>query len=65
LCLLSGPANSHAGQDPFESKKRDYSEVSALTRDVKGREVKWNISSIKERSDFLKNKLLLIYTWKN
>ncbi len=63
LCLLSGPANSHAGQDPFESKKNDYSEVSALTRDIKKRNVKWNIQEIKKRSEDLKDKLLTIYAW--
>lgn len=64
LCLLSTPANSHAGQDPFEEKKKDYSEVSALTRDIKGRNVRWNISEIKRRSTDLKEKLLKIYAWK-
>lgn len=64
LCLLSTPANSHAGQDPFESKKADYSEVSALTRDIKNRNVKWNISEIKKRSEFLCTHLLETYAWK-
>jgi len=64
LCLLSRPANSHAGQDPFEEKKKDYTDVSALTRDVKGREVKWNIKSIKERSKDLAINGLKIWKWK-
>ncbi len=64
LCLLSTPANSHAGRDPFESKKADYSDVSALTKDIKGRNVKWDISQIKLRSEFLCTKLLEIYAWK-
>ena len=64
LCLLSSPANSHAGQDPFEAKKKDYSDVSALTRYIKRRDVKWSISIIKARSSDLKEKLLSIYAWK-
>src|SRR5262249_373887 len=35
LCLLSGPANSAVGQDPFESKKQAYSPVTALARQIK------------------------------
>jgi len=64
LCLLSRPANSHAGQDPFEEKKKDYTDVSALTRDVKKRNVKWNIESIKERSKDLSVNGLKIWKWK-
>lgn len=64
LCLLSGPANSHAGQDPFESKKSDYPEVSALARDIKNRIVKWNIVAIKERSLFLGELIKELYKWK-
>ena len=30
LCLLSGPANSAAGRDPFEAKKAGYSPLTAL-----------------------------------
>ena len=30
LCLLSGPANSSAGRDPFEAKRAAYSPVTAL-----------------------------------
>ncbi|NOR49171.1 MAG: DUF1524 domain-containing protein [Methanosarcinaceae archaeon] len=63
LCLLSQPANSHAGQDPFESKKRDYPDVSALTRDIKDRNVKWNISEIINRSEDLSKHVLKIWAW--
>lgn len=63
LCLLSGPANSHAGQDPFESKKADYPDVTALARDVKKRNVKWNIEAIKNRSKDLKEALMKLYSW--
>ena len=64
LCLLSRPANSHAGQDPFEEKKKDYTDVSALIKDVKNRNVKWNIKSIKERSKDLSENALKIWNWK-
>lgn len=64
LCLLSRPANSHAGQDPFEEKKKDYTDVSALTKDVKNRNVKWNIKSIIERSEFLAKKAMELWKWK-
>lgn len=63
LCLLSGPANSSVGQDPFEEKKKQYTDVSALTRDVKSRNGPWNINAIKERSIFLKDKILANYCW--
>jgi len=63
LCLLSGPANSSVGQDPFEEKKKQYTDVSALTSDVKKRSGPWNINAIIERSKFLKEKILSIYSW--
>jgi uncharacterized protein with ParB-like and HNH nuclease domain len=66
LTLLSKPANSSAGQDPFLSKISDYTEVTALNRDLKTRKDKaWNISAIKERSLFFKEKLLEIYAWRS
>jgi hypothetical protein len=34
LCLLSGPAKSAAGQDPFECKKEGYSPLTALARQI-------------------------------
>ena len=66
LCLLSRPANSHAGQDPFDAKRNDYTTVSALTRDIKNRKIeKWNIESIKERSVYLSKTMLKIWKWKD
>jgi len=65
LCLLSRPANSHASQNPFDAKKADYTDISALAKDVKNRNVKWNISSIKNRSSDLANKALSIWKWKD
>jgi uncharacterized protein with ParB-like and HNH nuclease domain len=64
LCLLSQPANSHAGQDPFEDKKKDYTDVSALTRDIKSRNIHWDINGIKDRSKYLSEKALQIWAWK-
>ena len=63
LCLLSGPANSHAGQDPFESKRVDYTNVSMLTCDLKTRDTKWNIEAIKRRSGDLSKHALKIWAW--
>jgi uncharacterized protein with ParB-like and HNH nuclease domain len=64
LTLLSQPANSHAGQDPFLSKISDYTKVTALNRDIDERKNRtWNISAIKERSLLFKEKLLEIFTW--
>jgi len=66
LTLLSQPANSHAGQDPFLCKIEDYTQITALNRDLHNRKNKiWNISSIKDRSMFFKEKLLDIYKWKS
>lgn len=64
LCMLSQPANSHAGRDPFDSKKRDYTDVSALTRDIKARKVTWSIHAIKARSEDLSKHALEIWAWK-
>lgn len=63
LCLISKTANSFIGQDPFEKKKNSYTEVSALTRDLKGRTGKWNIQAIKKRSEYLAEKALEIWSW--
>jgi uncharacterized protein with ParB-like and HNH nuclease domain len=65
LTLLSQPANSHAGQDPFLSKIEDYTKITALNTDIDNRkDKKWNIEAIKERSIFFKDLLLDIYKWK-
>ena len=63
LCLLSGPANSSAGQNPFESKKEGYPDACALTKDMKKREGKWNIQAIKTRGEDLAKKALKIWAW--
>ena len=65
ITLLNGLANSHVGQDPFLSKINEYWQGTALNRDIIDRKEKhWGIESIKERSAFLKDKLLKIYSWK-
>lgn len=63
LCLISRAANSFVGQDPFEKKKNSYTDVSALTRDLKGRVEKWNTQEIKRRSKDLADKALEIWSW--
>lgn len=63
LCLISRAANSFVGRNPFEKKKNSYTDVSALTRDLKSRDVKWNIQEIKKRSKDLANKALEIWSW--
>jgi len=63
LCLISRSANSFAGQDPFEKKKNSYTDVSALTRDLKNTTGKWNIQAIKKRSGYLAEKALEIWSW--
>lgn len=63
LCLISRRANSSIGQDPFEKKKNSYTDVSALAKDIKARNVKWNISSIKDRSKELAQHALDIWKW--
>ncbi len=63
LCLISKAANSFVGQNPFEKKKNSYTDVSALTRDLKGRTVKWNIQEIKRRSKDLADKAIEIWSW--
>lgn len=63
LCLISRPANSHAGRDPFETKKEGYTEVSALTRDIKKRDGKWDITAIKQRSKDLAKQGLEVWKW--
>lgn len=63
LCLISRPANSHAGRDPFEKKKEGYTDVSALTRDIKQRGGKWDIAAIKQRSKDLAKQGLEVWKW--
>ena len=63
LCLISKSANSFVGQDPFEKKKNSYTDVSALTRDLKTRKDKWNIEAVKKRSKDLAENALEIWAW--
>ncbi len=66
LCLLSQSANSSEGQKLFEDKKKApaLSDVSTLNKDLKAREVKWNIAAIKQRSKDLAEKALEVWKWK-
>lgn len=50
LCLLGREANSAAGQDPFASKVEQYSEVTALARDLKNHGGIWNLGAVTDRS---------------
>lgn len=63
LCLLSMPANSHAGQDSFDVKKRDYSNVSMLTSELKNHTEKWGIDAIIKRGEDLSKHALKIWVW--
>lgn len=63
LCLISRPANSSIGQDPFEAKKSVYTDVSGLTRDLKARPGKWDIEAIKQRSRDIAIKALEVWKW--
>ncbi|OHB98001.1 MAG: hypothetical protein A2W74_02565 [Planctomycetes bacterium RIFCSPLOWO2_12_38_17] len=63
LCLISRAANSFVGQDPFEKKKNSYTDVSALTRDLKVRTDKWNMQAIKKRSKDIVERALDIWSW--
>ena len=56
LCLLSGPANSAVGQDPFEAKKAAYSPLTALARQIKEHTGRWDISAVRNRSQRLARK---------
>jgi uncharacterized protein with ParB-like and HNH nuclease domain len=63
LCLISRTANSHVGQNPFEKKQNSYSEISALTREIKKCNHQWNIQSIKSRSNDLAKVALEVWKW--
>ncbi|GIT99717.1 hypothetical protein TSL6_02240 [Sulfurovum sp. TSL6] len=66
LCFLSQSANSHAGQDPFTSKVTDYTDVTALTKDLKQRvdkNIHWNTKAINDRSEELATKAIEIWSW--
>lgn len=63
LCLLSGPANSSAGQNPFSSKQAAYSQVTALARQLKEHPGPWNLKAIEERSKNLAAEAIQIWPW--
>ena len=63
LCLLSGPANSSAGQNPFDKKRAGYSEVTALARQIKKHAGPWNLAAIQLRSRELSDHALEIWAW--
>ena len=66
LCFLSQAANSHAGRDPFVSKVADYTDVTALTKDLKERVAKnvhWDIAAIQDRSEDLAKYAVRIWSW--
>ena len=65
LCLLSGPANSSAGQDPFQAKKTGYSPVTALARQITNHPGPWNLHTIVQRSRDLGEKAREIWAWSN
>ncbi len=63
LCLLSGPANSSVGQNPFDSKRASYSPITALARQMKEHVGPWNLAAITERSKLLAAEALKIWAW--
>ena len=65
LSLNSSHANSSFGQKPFEQKQAEYTDSSALARDVKGRAGPWNIAAIEQRSRDLAQTALILWKWTN
>ncbi len=65
LCLLSSPANSSAGQNPFDSKKSAYSQVTALARQISQYTGPWNSAAIRNRSTELSDAAVEIWAWAN
>jgi hypothetical protein len=65
LCLLSGPANSAVGQDPFESKKAAYSPLTALARQIKEHKCRWDLAAVRNRSQKLAKEALAVWAWAN
>ncbi len=65
LCLLSQRANSSEGQKLFEDKKKEkaLSDVSALNKDLKERNEKWNSEAIKKRSSDFAELALKVWKW--
>ena len=65
LCLLSGPANSAAGRDPFEAKKAGYSPLTALARQIKEHNRPWDMKAVRDRSQQLAKEALQVWAWAN
>jgi hypothetical protein len=65
LCLLSGPANSAAGRDPFEARKEGYSPLTALARQIKEYTGHWDMKAIRDRSQKLAKEAVEIWAWAN
>ena len=65
LCLLSTPANSAVGQNPFAAKQGAYSPVSALTRQIKDHQGAWNLDAIRKRSQEMAEIAVGIWPWAN
>jgi hypothetical protein len=65
LCMLSRPANSSAGQDPFDSKKNEYSPITALARQIKEYTGRWDIAAVRNRSQVLAKEATQIWPWAN
>lgn len=66
LLLNSSPANSSFGQKPYSEKLNLYTDVSALSRQLKQDKIpSWNISEINNRSKRLAENALNIWKWKN
>lgn len=63
LSLNSTNANSSFGQKPFITKQAEYTDSSALARDVKTRVEPWNIAAIEQRSKDLAKKALIVWKW--
>lgn len=63
LCLLSSPANSAVGQDPFESKRSAYSPLTALARQFGEHEGRWDLKAVRSRSRQLGEVAALVWGW--
>jgi uncharacterized protein with ParB-like and HNH nuclease domain len=63
LCLLNKKANSHASQDVFEEKIKEYPDASSLTRDLKNHKGMWNIQAIIARSERLAKIANNLWKW--
>lgn len=65
LCLLSAPANSSVGRNPFDSKKESYPPLTAIARQVKEHPGPWNIEAVRSRSRSLAQVALDLWKWES